>query len=327
MRPPSSGKSAASAAAWTPGCAAKRSYQIRGETRPCDVGVCRQRQVQHRDVNVRLIESSRQQRRAAQRSHEETRDDDKQERAGDLADEEHTAQPEARAASSTRGLQRGHQIPARGVQRRREAGNHRGQQRYQRREREDSRVDRHVDPDRNGQCRKQCEQQAAQPAAEHDTQPAAGCEEDDRLPRRADAPAASATRRLPAVGSLPLARRGARQQHARQVDARDQQHHADDRHQQAEEAREDVDVAGHDGGGHRRQALPSILVRVFALEVVADRGEFRVRLREVTPGLSRPPISEPDGTPAGEHVAPNRGDAAAVAAIGSHASVRTSVVP
>ncbi len=47
----------------------------------------------------------------------------------------------------------------------------------------------------------------------------------------------------------------------------------------------------------------------------------------VVPGRSRPPISSQTARRLVSMSAPNRGDAAAVADIGSHASLRTSVVP
>ena len=88
-----------------------------------------------------------------------------------------------------------------------------------------------------------------------------------------DQPAAPGAERQ-ADGDLLLPRRRARQQQVRDVGARDQQHQADDRHQQAAGLDDVVAEAGVDRRlrqRHQRDAAALVLVRVFLFELARDR--------------------------------------------------------
>jgi hypothetical protein len=123
MLVPSSGRSAASAAERTPGRAAARAWRSPREQRSGRVGVLRQREVEHHDVDVRRVEAGIDRRRAPERAQEQPAGEDEQQRQGDLRDEEHAAQtqPSARGAVGA-GLQRRDDVWPRGLQRGGEPG-------------------------------------------------------------------------------------------------------------------------------------------------------------------------------------------------------------
>ena len=107
-----------------------------------------------------------------------------------------------------------------------------------------------------------------------------------------------------------------------EIDAGDQQHQPDDRHQQAEESREDVDVAGNDRGGGRRQSLRRDSRRgtpARAPRRSRSSSAFACATRDA--GLQPSAHDQPHASREVSIDALRRGVASCMAEIGTHASL------
>ena len=232
----------------------------------------RQGQVEGDHVHVLVIEAGIDAGGVLQRAQEEAACDQQDQRDRDLTDDECVTEPQARwAAVEAFCLERRQEIGARCLERRGKTREHRRPERNRRREYDDPPVRRDVECKRHWQLRKDRQQQGRQPPAEQQSENAASDKQDRRFSEElADETTAAGADRQ-SHGDLSPPPRRARQEHAGDVDARDQQDEADDAHQETDESGEHADLAGDEGCRGDGETLAAVLLGILSLEPCADR--------------------------------------------------------
>jgi hypothetical protein len=189
------------------------------------------------------------------------------------------------------------------------------------RKRNDAPVGDDVDAEGERQRRQHGEQQRGQPSAEHQAGGAADAEQHHRLGQQlTDQSAAGGADREPHRDFAP-ARRRSREQHPGEIDTGNQQHQADDGHQNGQESAHHRDAAGNDRRRPQRQPAVAERVGILARERLADRADLGSRLVDG----HAPPMNSQTARRSVSRSVPPGPPARAVS--GTHTSLLSSVVP
>ena len=201
------------------------------------------------------------------------------------ADDQRVAQRPAAAADLARrrfAAQIGDQAGRRGLQRRQQAGEHARERGDHDRERQHARVDAQIERDIDRQRQLDALQPLHERPRQRDRRDRAEHAEQRALDEQLLNQAAAAGADRQAHADLAAARRRARQQHAGDVRAGDQQHEADDRHQAGRADRQHAAGLRHEQphvfGRHRRHLAILVGLRIRGFELPADQRDVGVGL-------------------------------------------------
>ena len=261
-----------------------RQQLVQRHARPLDARILAWRQTHHGGEHVRRLEAGVHGREPGEAPHQQARPRQQHDGERHLGHGQRGPCPLQRRATARTAaafLQRGHQLRASRLQRRRETEEQSGEQRHAQREQQHRRVHVSVRDARRAPL-----QRHQEPHARHGdphAQRAPGERQHHALRQNLphDVPARRAERR--AQRELPLPRRGARQHEARHVGARDQQHQRHGGHQDLERRLDEPHHPVHQRRARRAEAR--VLAGIFRAQLRVHALEIRHRLLHRDVGL------------------------------------------